>query len=70
MKKMGTFGKILAGLVVVLVIAIFTKTYWGQAAWAGIEWICDSLGVPAPTGIQNILDKENARGTNEPGMAS
>lgn len=62
MKKFGTFGKVLAGLVIVLVIAIFTKTYWGRAAWIGIEWICDSLDVTPPDALKTILDVENAHG--------
>lgn len=63
MKKFGTFGKVLAGLVVVLVIAIFTKTYWGRAAWIAIAWICDSLNVDAPVALQTLLDVDNAHGT-------
>jgi hypothetical protein len=67
MKKFGTFGKVLAGLTVTIVICIATRRLWGRAAGAGIRWICQSIGVPAPEQLLGLIEVNDLGSTQENG---
>lgn len=56
MKQFKKFAAALIAVVVILVIGLFTKRYWGPVAWYFVAWICSSVGVTAPSGLKSLLD--------------
>jgi galactitol-specific phosphotransferase system IIC component len=66
MKKFYTFGKVLGFLIVIIVIALFTRKYWGKAVGSAIRWICASLGVNTlPTALLDLLEKDAGNAANQ-----
>jgi hypothetical protein len=70
MKKFGTFGKVLAGLTITIVICIATRNLWGHAAAAGITWICQEIGVNPPQALINLIDQDALGSTMNPGTTN
>lgn len=62
MKKMGTFAKVLIGVVIVLFIGLAFRRIWGPVAYGFIAWICEQVGITPPEYLNNVLNNNYVSG--------
>lgn len=67
MKQFKKFAGVLVAVVIILVIGVFFKRYWGPLVAGVATWVCNCFGIVIPDWVTEFEDMACNQGDNNLG---